>query len=302
MKCPLCKHDKFFIVRKYDFKILEQQWIKTFSYNPFVNFDTNQKLQKLKCRHCDLIFYNPGFFGDTDFYEKISNNNWYYEENKWEFDRAIELISQHTPNSLLEIGSGDGGFLEKVSTAVEYSEGLEINKAAIEKCRSKKLNVSSKKLTEVEKKFEMIASFEVFEHLDDVSYFVTNSISKLSSNGLLLIAVPNPDGYFKELDTVLLDLPPHHNLGFSKRTFEFIAKKYDLKMIEYDLEPLRYVHYQLYMNSIIGYNTSLFGNGIKIKLIKKMKSLIFNFFSPLFFVSDRNHIKGQTHLVVFQKN
>lgn len=301
MSCPLCKSERYFVVRKYEFARLESLWIKYFKYNPFKSFDTRPVLEKRRCVQCDLTFYNPSFFGEKDFYEKISDNSWYYEENKWEFDRALELIAENHPGSLLEIGCGNGSFLDKVSHAVAAVEGIEINAKAIAACKAKGLNVSAMGLDQLRSHYDMIVSFEVFEHLDGIDFFIKHSLDRLTARGCLLIAVPNPNGYFKEMDTVLLDLPPHHNLGFSQKTFEFIAARHGLEMITYDREPLRYVHYQGYMKSVIDYNRSLYGDTWKNRVLHKMRSFIFGLYSPLFFTQDRREILGQTHLVLFRK-
>ncbi len=301
MSCPLCKSERYFVVRKHDFAHLEKLWTKYFSYNPFTSFDTRQVLEKRRCVQCDLTFYSPSFFGDKDFYEKISDNTWYYEENKWEFDRAMELIAERRPGSLLEIGCGNGSFLEKVRHAVAHVEGIEINAKAIATCKARGLNVSATGLDQLGKKYDMIVSFEVFEHLNGIDFFLNHSLERLASGGCLLIAVPNPNGYFKEMDTVLLDLPPHHNLGFSRKTFDFIAAKHDLEVTNYDEEPLRYVHYQGYMKAVIDYNRSLYGETWKNKILHKLRSFIFGLYSPLFFTKDRREIIGQTHMVLFRK-
>lgn len=301
MACPLCKSEKYFVTRKYPFTELQSRWLKYFRYDPFEKFDTSQVLEKRKCLQCDLIFYHPSFFGEKDFYERISDNSWYYEENKWEFDRAIELVGKYKPGTLLEIGCGNGAFLEKAVRAVGEAEGTEINQKAIAACESKGLKVSSAGLDKLTKQYDIIVSFEVFEHLDGIAEFVRGALERLTPKGLLLIAVPNPNGYFKEMDLVLLDMPPHHNLGFSKQTFDFIAAHHGLEILNYDLEPLRYIHYVGYLHATLDYNRILLGNSWKTRLIHKVKTLLIGLLAPLTFMRDRQSIVGQTHLVLFRK-
>jgi cyclopropane fatty-acyl-phospholipid synthase-like methyltransferase len=301
MACPLCKNERYFVTRKYPFAELQRRWIKYFRYDPFTKFDTSQVLEKRKCVQCDLIFYHPSFFGEKDFYERIAENSWYYEENKWEFDRAIELVGKYKPNTLLEIGCGNGSFLEKAAQAVGGAEGTEINAKAILACQAKGLKVTSTSLNSLNKQYDIIVSFEVFEHLDGIADYLRDALDRLKPHGLLLIAVPNPNGYFKEMDMVLLDLPPHHNLGFSRQTFDFIAEQHHLEILHYDLEPLRYIHYLGYLHATLEYNRMLLGNSFKNNIMHKVRTFLFGLFAPLTFVRDRQSIVGQTHLVLFRK-
>ena len=301
MKCPLCQCDKYFIIAKFKFNNLKNLWKRKYNFDPFYNQNFSEDLLKVKCINCDIIYFSPSFFGETDFYEKVSDNPGYYEENKWEFDVALDAISKYQPKSLLEIGSGDGCFLEKVNKAIDYCEGVDINQIAIEKAKKKGLNVSSVDLKDIKRKFDIIVSFEVFEHVENINKFLKDSINLITNNGILLLAVPNPDGYLKEMDMNLLDLPPHHNLSYSKKTFDFISNTHQLKIIEYKQEPLRYIHYQGYLNSLINYDKILLGNSITSALLAKIRKIIFRIFSIITFIEARKNIIGQTHLVAFQK-
>lgn len=302
MNCPLCNNDKYFITDKFQFEELKTLWKKRHKFDPFSNQNFSGDLLKIKCINCDIIYFSPAFFGEKDFYEKISDNQSYYGNDKWEFDVALDAISEFKPKSLLEIGCGDGSFLEKIAVAIDHCEGIDINLSAVEKAKKKGLNVSASSLKDIKQKFDMIVSFEVFEHLENIAAFLNDTLHLVEKGGILLIAVPNPDGYLKEMDANLLDLPPHHNLSYSKKTFDFIADKYKLKIIEYKQEPLRYIHYNGYLNSLVDYDRRLYGNSLTNSLLAKLRKIVFRLFSILTFVQDRKNIIGQTHLVAFQKN
>ena len=49
-------------------------------------------------------------------------------------------------------------------------------------CKEIGLNVSSNEMENLEKQFDAIVSFEVFEHLDNISYFFENA-TKLLEKG-----------------------------------------------------------------------------------------------------------------------
>lgn len=300
-KCPLCHDNRYFIASKCKFEELKMLWKNKHGFDPFSQRKFSGDLSKIKCINCDIIYFSPAFFGEKDFYERISDTQSYYESNKWEFDAAVETISNYKPKSLLEIGCGDGSFLEKVNVAVERCEGVDINAVAIESAKKKGLNVSTSSLKDIKQKFDMIVSFEVFEHIENIADFFNDTLNLVETNGILLIAVPNPESYLKEMDANLLDLPPHHNLSYSKKTFDFIADRFKLKIVEYQQEPLRYIHYHGYLNSLVDYDKKLLGKSMASSLLTKLRKIILRSFSILTFVQDRKNIIGQTHLVVFQK-
>lgn len=299
MKCPLCQNSKYFKVKKYSVKELGHQWRKVFGFNPFNQQSHIPTIEKLQCSECQLLFYNPSIYGDSFFYELLSKNFWYYEENKWEFDEAIKIIRKYKPDSLLEVGCGKGFFLEKISSFVTEIQGLEINPEALKICQEKGLKVSSTTISNINRNYAMVILFEVLEHLDKITETLVDVSRIIEPGGLLLIAVPNPDGYLRDCEPVLLDLPPHHNSAWPIETFDYLAKKFNLQQVYYNTEPLRYIHYLVYLTSLT--NQILNKEGLKKKIVSKINTLANYCFAPFFYPLAQQYIPGQTHLVVFKK-
>ena len=241
-----------------------------------------------------VIYYSPAFFGDATFYSKLSQHDWYYESDKWEFDRAIELVQEIRPKSILEIGCGAGEFLQKISSSVEFSLGLDFNEAALASARKKGLNVSNENIQNLKGNFDMIVLFEVLEHLESPYNIMKAIESKLNPEGVLIIAVPNPDGYLKDMGVVLLDLPPHHNTGWKKETFDYLANKLGMQILRYETEPLRYAHYQSLLSTLIQQSSKSF-------ILKKVQQVLAKLLTPFLFTLGSNKSVGQTHLVALKK-
>jgi SAM-dependent methyltransferase len=298
MVCPLCMSSNFIVVNSYDLTDLGQQWKSSFGFNPFLS---GGRMSRLRCAECDLIYYDPANFGDSNFYEELSKFLWYYEESKWEFDEAIKYILKLRPDSLLEIGCGKGVFLDKIRHVIKNAEGLDINRDALEICKQKGLNVFYPPLPS-DKSYDMVVLFEVLEHLDNPAEHIRDILKMLNPNGVLIIAVPNPEGIFKESSVpVLLDMPPHHNTSWSENTFNYLAKINGLEKIGYATEPLRYVHYLTYLISVTKSFTSLKEVTFQIKVLRKLNLILLPLFAPFSFTADRTRLLGQTHLVVFRK-
>ncbi len=305
----MCSNENYIVHRHYLTKDLSQLWQTSFGFDPFLNKNIGEKLVKLQCTKCNLIHFDPVIIGDGVFYEKLSKNSWYYEEVKWEFDESVKLILKHKPHSLLEIGCGNGNFLNKIVKAIDRVEGIEINEDAIEKCKKINLNVSSTPLEKIDKKFDMIVLFEVMEHLGNPYEVLQKAKALLNDNGILVIAVPNPDSYIKEIDTLLLDMPPHHSTGWCSDTFDYIAKHYNFESIHYALEPLRDIHHKYYLNTKLkNLNDNPNPHNLKGRFKLKVKNFMTDIFNPvlnrldyLSYKLDKDKVIGQTHLVAFKK-
>ena len=294
MACPLCSENKYLLLRQDEIKTLSEQWQQQFGFNPFHDVSLDATIDKRACVECGLIYFSPEFYGDSAFYSKLSKYDWYYENDKWEFDRAIELVKLNRPKSILEIGCGTGEFLQKITTGVEYTLGLDINESAFEIARQKGLEVSTQRVHDLNRSFDMIVLFEVLEHLESPGEILKEVERKLNPGGILVIAVPNPDGYMRDMGVVLLDMPPHHNTVWGKGTFDYLAMMLGMEVMIYETEKIRFVHYQ-------GLLSSLIELGTKNRYLKFAQKVAAKISAPFLFVSGGNQIVGQTHLVALRK-
>lgn len=302
MNCPLCNTRKNIIIRRSTLKELRCAWRSLFGFDPFPRNYFADHIDKKRCATCHLEFFDPPLYGDADFYAKISKLPWYYEENKWEFDVAAEFASRLMPKTLLEIGCGEGYFLEKLLPLGLDVEGIDINKVAIKICKAKGLNAEAVNIFNIAKSYDMVVLFEVLEHLENAKELISFITTKLiRPEGHLVIAVPNPEGYFKELGMILLNMPPHHNSGWGLKTFEYLCAQFGLQIIDYQKEPLRYVHYVGLLNGVSVESLASTPISLKQKIVKKLRSMLVNLLAPLTYLSDREKVDGQTHLVIFKK-
>lgn len=301
MSCPLCSAQKSVVIRRYELLDLKRQWKLSFDFDPFPNDLSIKNIFKKQCSSCKLIYFDPPYFGDGDFYSTISKHPWYYEENKWEYDMAAEIASELSSTKLLEIGCGNGFFLDKVSSLGMQIQGVDINKDAVAFCKKKGLQVEATDVFDLTASYDLVVSFEVLEHMDNPKRLFEFLVNKLiSPGGYLIIAVPNPSGYLKDMEMNLLDMPPHHNSSWSLATFEYLASQYGLELVDYKKEPLRYAHYLGMTQNMLRNYAKLVPNTLKVKLFLKVQSLIVRIFSPLTYLQDRERVDGQTHLVVFK--
>lgn len=301
MTCPLCNTKKSVITRRSSLTELRKYWLSSFGFDPFPRDYLTNYIDKKRCSSCHLEYFDPSFYGDADFYARISKHPWYYEQNKWEYDIAAEIVSQLEPEDLLEIGCGNGHFLEKIASMGLDVEGVDINRDAVAACKTKGLKVDAINVFEIAKSYEMVVLFQVLEHMENAKELFEFLTTKLvRSGGHLIIAVPNPDGYLKEVGINLLDMPPHHNSSWGFQTFEHLHTQFGLQLVEYKKEPIRYVHYLSLLQSILSNHAELTSANWKTKLLNRLQSLIVRLFAPLTYLRDRERIDGQTHMVVLK--
>jgi len=168
----------------------------------------------MRCRKCRYIFDNPrpmleeliGFYSRHDKYD-----SWLAEldarERVWK--QRLRILEQYKkPGSLLDVGTGIGQFLAVARNSFTEVLGTEVSTTAIQIARERYgLNVfqgSIEDLTRHSCLFDNITLFHVLEHVPDPRATLKTCCSLLSSNGILVIAVPNEISSLRVLTKRLL--------------------------------------------------------------------------------------------------
>lgn len=263
------------------------------------------KIYLCKCQLSKLLYYFPfDLDGDSNFYKSISEKDWYYHNERWEHQEALKFIKNN--DILLEIGSGSGSFIKQLKDRyknIHYC-GLEFNSAAIEKAAKDSIILTNELLdTHSVKnlgKYDVVCSFQVFEHISRIHQIFIDSFRVLKKGGLLIVAVPNNDVEFfinNKLESKYLNMPPHHTNLFTEESLVNIANLFNVKLKSIIKEPIQDMHIDVYL-----YNKILkifFGSAFLVRAFWKLK-----FHVPLRNVVKmfRNKITGHTIIAVFEKN
>jgi methionine biosynthesis protein MetW len=104
---------------------------------------------------------------------------------------ALELISE---NDVLDVGCGDGLFLEMLTRAGKKGKGLDMSSVAVEKARAKGLHVELADMThghipESDASSDVVCALDVLEHLYDPLPLL-QEMARVSSKAVVL-SVPN---------------------------------------------------------------------------------------------------------------
>ena len=120
--------------------------------------------------------------------------------NKYE-DRlpmCAKMITALNPSSLLDIGAGDGLFLDRLSStapSIEELAGIELNEDAVRVMRSKGYNAHAGSASAVypfdSARFDVVFAGEVIEHVFDPDAMLRECRRVLTRSGTLVITTPN---------------------------------------------------------------------------------------------------------------
>jgi methionine biosynthesis protein MetW len=150
---------------------------------------------------------------------------------------ALELI---TENEVLDIGCGDGLFLEMLTRAGKKGKGLDMSSVAVEKARAKGLQVELADMTrgqipEPTTSSEVVSALDVLEHVYDPLPLL-QEMARVSSKAVVL-SVPN----FSSLPArvqVLFGRVPENNTSHKGHVFWFtwenlnaLAQKAGLRVV-----------------------------------------------------------------------
>lgn len=214
------------------------------AYKNWLNIDVSSyysgisSVSLYECLHSKIrFFYPPIKPGDSDFYSALQVNDWYYVKDKWEWQKAINLISEN--DRVLEVGCGNAQFLQSLSRNKQCREivGLETNAGCFDgeifkglcsainiKRSDLKSYIESHALKISREKFDVVCTFQVLEHINEPSGFLSDCKKILSPSGIMIHAVPNCGSFIKYTDeNWCLNYPPHHFLLWSKESISYAA-------------------------------------------------------------------------------
>jgi SAM-dependent methyltransferase len=284
------------------FKVVEvkKNWEEQYGIIVDNEFGKLDEFYELYCKESGLYYFRPQqIAGSAHFYSQCERLNWYYEQEKWEFERVLNEVKRKKIQSVLEVGCGSGNFLKKLRKLGVDAIGLEINKTAADKAVADGLNVSCVPLdlysNDHVSKFDCVVSFQVLEHIVDPVKFLKHQIQTLKSQGLLIISVPYGLGVISRNHHNLFEIPPHHMIRWSEQSFDFLMNVLPIKKVKVVYAPIEKRHYGIYLIA--------FKKWVRLGFLQKIleKQIVIDFISKLFDLGLARFFKGHTMIVIFEK-
>jgi len=194
--------------------------------------------QILECLNCSFVFLNDDSHISDFHYEQslMHDSNLSLEEsrgNTKEDDlRRFEMLATEVENkNLLEVGSGNGGFLQFAQNSAITAHGVEPEKKHHEIFKQENLNIYSSlnSFKETKAGIDVIVSFHVIEHVKNPIEFLVELLAVLRKDGKIFIETPNSNDALIKLyeSTSFKNFTywDNHLVLFNHKSFEYMLGK-----------------------------------------------------------------------------
>lgn len=175
----------------------------------------NSSLKIFECDSCGLVYLSShdhigaDFYQDSGMHRDFDFKRWRRESARDDLRRYMFLESMIENRSLLDFGSGNGGFLKLARESALEIAGIELERAVIKYYESEEIPVFNS-VGQIRKKYDVITLFHVLEHFIDPIKNLQELMDILSDEGKIIIEVPNAND-------ALLSI--YENEAFSRFTY-----------------------------------------------------------------------------------
>jgi SAM-dependent methyltransferase len=161
----------------------------------------------VRCRACGLHYLSPRLperamlelYDSSEYYEggTVGYESYSAQEPslRTTFERVVRQLvdAGMAGGDLLEIGCGQGFFLDAARSAFRSSTGTEYSQAAVASARARGLDVVAGGIDELppEARYDCIFSGHVLEHVYEPRPFVAQLVARLRPNGVLVLGTPD---------------------------------------------------------------------------------------------------------------
>src|SRR5450756_1559034 len=167
---------------------------------------------------------------------------------------ARRLTSKFGSGRVLEVGFGDGSFLEKMAALGWEADGIETSDTAIEMAREKtSINAWKGDMTDSdleESSYDLVIMRHVLEHMDNPDRAFARTYEILCPNGAVFIAVPNIESIEAKIagDKWFHLDPAYHKTHYSPQTIKNalrIAGFRDIKINHFSIDYRQTLMYSI---------------------------------------------------------
>ena len=209
-----------------------------FDYDATPFFDGVSRVGVYRCESGYRFYFPFSLAGDESLYRCLEKFDWNYKEDKWEHDIALRHI--RAGDRVLDVGCGEGNFLDKVRRVTPHAFGIELNKQAANVAVAKGIGVHRELIEEhaPSSAYDVVTTFQVLEHIADPLPFINNCLKVLRAGGTLIVGVPNNDAFLRLDPDAVLNQPPHHMGLWNRESLTSLGSLLGLDVLAFEIEPL----------------------------------------------------------------
>lgn len=159
-----------------------------------------------------------------------------FRKLKWGFDYLCyqkhlhEKVVSMNPNSVLEVGCGDGYFIGNLPKTIPIRMGVDLSSKAIAFAKAFNPHCTFYDIdaSKLEDKFDLVAAIEVIEHIpeDELSGFFKTLYNRVNNSGKIIITVP----------TTVIPLNKKHYRHYTIELLENQIKQSGINLKIYNVE------------------------------------------------------------------
>ena len=247
--CPSCSQEKVEKIESIPTRLIQEYYAEN-GVDVGYLFENVENLDRYQCGECGLQFFRPVVLGDDRYYRSMQQGDWYYLEEKPEYDYVAKWIGAE--DRVLDVGSGRGAFSRKIGSP--FYQGLEFSQSAVELAAKEGVNVIPESVEDHARshagQYDVVCVFQVLEHVAHPKEFLEGCVACLKKGGKLAIAVPNSRS-FLEWRRNYLNIPPHHQLLWSERSLSKLAQLHDLQVLEIYKEKVTEIHRESFYSTLL---------------------------------------------------
>jgi SAM-dependent methyltransferase len=185
-------------------------------------------------RESGLRWFAPALPGDGAYYAALADMfSWYYDVGSWDKVTCLKAMLAARLQNVLEIGCGEGRFLENLASVGLEVSGVDLNPTAVRRARERNLNVFLP--GEIPRRhFDAICMLQTIEHLQQPLEFLRESVRNYKPN-LLFLSAPCFESFLGVINDPLV-WPPHHMTFWSERAFRVLGRAlgFAVQQVAYD--------------------------------------------------------------------
>jgi len=195
---------------------------------PESTFNCKEEIVDLHVAECDFcgavqLFDVPLSEDYETVYRSISSSEKQRDKKKEIFKNFIEYYE--LKEDIIEIGCGDGQFLDIFKELDTKVIGLEKDFDNSQKCKEKGHSVLNGSLSSysISNRYSAFYCIYFLEHIPDPVYFLEDLYNLLKPNGVGLIEVPSYD--YIEKNNIWLEFTKDHRFYFRESTLKYLIEK-----------------------------------------------------------------------------
>jgi SAM-dependent methyltransferase len=207
----------------------------------------------VKCKECGYIYadldlsqekfeelYNSGYFKGEEYSDYISDKEMLQRNFNDRLKTLKKYIDPNIHQSLLEVGTAYGFFLELASKEFNEAVGVDVTEEGVKYARENlNLNAYVADLLEwdfKDKKINIACMWDTIEHLRSPHLYIEKISNNMDSGGLIAITTGDIDSFVARWrkNKWRLIHPPTHAHYFSKDSITRLLDKYGYDVVHFE--------------------------------------------------------------------